>query len=375
MIETLHKHRQGKLLHNEQGARFFFSHEQMKDDDRTLVESLAFQHGQSPDSYLIVDPDSGAFVSSCQQACAAVIDDGRGMHIPGGILGTAEAHDNFLREVTQYAEENKRRLGFYSILEDALPLFREHNYQITKFGEEPYLKLDGLKWTGKKYEWVRRQTNYCRRHGVQYREINRDDHSDEEWTNIKKQLLTITEDHVAGRSSPRELRLLDGRMMPDHLGKRRLFVAFQEETPDQIIGYVVCNPMYNGKGWGFEIYRKSDDAVRGVIPYLFREIIDLLQYEGAEEVSLCVIPGRGVTKMPGDSPMLRRTMQSLYGPLGILFDSRGQCHFKSRFRPEYRDRYVCIRPKYNFGDGMAFLKTTQAWPFHWGNMLKSMFKK
>jgi len=347
----------------------------MEEEDRALIESLAFQFGHSPDSYLIVDPDSGAFLSSCEQACVAVIDDGRGMHIPGGILGRVEVHDRLLAEVTQFAEENGRRLGFYSILGEDLPLFRKHNYQITKFGEEPYLKLGQLTWTGKKYEWVRRQTNYCKRQGLEFREVNRDTCDVNQWNSIKQQLLTITENHVAGRSSPRELRLLDGRMMPDHLGKRRLFIAYHQDTPDEVMAYLVCNPMREGRSWGIEIYRKRNDSSRGVIPFLFREIIDLLQGEGAEEVSLCVIPGRGVNRMPGDSPILRRTMQSWYGPLGILFDSQGQCHFKSRFRPQYRDRYVCIRPKFNFGDGIAFMKTTQAWPFHWGNVFRSLLKR
>lgn len=305
----------------------------------------------------------------------AVIDDGRGMHIPGGILGASDAHERLLGEITEFAEENKRRLGFYSILEEELPLFREYDYQITKFGEEPYLELSDLKWSGKNYEWIRRQSNYCRRNGLQYREIRPSELDHQQWSDLKLQLLKITESHVAGRSSPRELRLLDGRMMPDHLGKRRLFVAFDKATPDQVMAYLVCNPMHDGTSWGFEIYRRSQDSVRGVIPYLFREVIDRLKYEGAQEVSLCLVPGRGVEKMPGDSMALRKAMQSLYGPLGILFDSRGQCHFKSRFRPQYRSRYVCIRPKFNLGDGIAFLKTTKAWPFHWGNVVRSILKR
>jgi phosphatidylglycerol lysyltransferase len=39
----------------------------------------------------------------------------------------------------------------------------------------------------------------------------------------------------------------------------------------------------------------------------------------------------------------------------FLFDAAGLYHFKSRFRPQFESRYVCVFPKVTLGSALAFV--------------------
>ena len=47
-----------------------------------------------------------------------------------------------------------------------MPLVSLAGFQATKWGEEALVDLPDCTWSGKDYEWVRRQSNYCRRQGL-----------------------------------------------------------------------------------------------------------------------------------------------------------------------------------------------------------------
>jgi phosphatidylglycerol lysyltransferase len=94
------------------------------------------------------------------------------------------------------------------------------------------------------------------------------------------------------------------------------------------------------------MYRHRPDAVRGVVPHLFHDVMLRMKAEGIESVSLCLIPGLGCEEaLPGDSALTRRALCFGKKRLNFLFDFAGLYHFKSRFRPRYESRYVCSRPR------------------------------
>jgi phosphatidylglycerol lysyltransferase len=155
--------------------------------------------------------------------------------------------------------------------------------------------------------------------------------------------------------------MLEGRLMPDHLYRRRLFVA-QHEGSSGIEAFLVCNPYCNGREWGFEIYRRRRNATRGVMPYLMRSVIDQLQSEGDRRVSLCVVPGKGArqTRTGSDHWLIRQLLGLWYERLNFLFNVKGQEHYKSRFRPTMRDRYICVSRRSSAWSISSFLWTVGA---------------
>ena len=113
----------------------------------------------------------------------------------------------------------------------------------------------------------------------------------------------------------------------------------------------------DGEGWAFEIYRQRPDAVRGTVPYLMHQAIEALRHENVRRVSLCLIPGlRAVAPLPGDSPLVRRALALGSRHFNFVFDTAGLFHFKSRFRPRFESRYLCVRPRVTLGSAWSFVR-------------------
>ena len=327
------------------------------DGERNRIEDLAYLFGNSPESYDICHSQNTILSTPCRQAAFNVYADRRYWHIPGGVVADESrkpAAVNWLRRV---AAEQKRTIAVYSVSAEDVPLFEEAGFVINKFGEEPILELADLDWKGGSYEWVRRQTNFCRRNGLEVHEIV----SAKERSAIASEMTAIFHEDLRDRVYSKPLHLLEGRFDPHSLGRRRLFVA-RRSPADRCEGFLIATPMNDGTAWAFECYRKRSHSVRGTIPFLFREVADRLRWEGVRQISLCLIPGKGIGThdRPGSDPWVRWILSTWYHHLDVLFNAAGQDYFKARFRPRYVDRYLCVYPQNTVLSILSFIKVTGA---------------
>jgi len=338
-------------------------------DDLARIEYAAFVCGSAPESYDIASKSGHVLRTTCGEGFLNVYPDRHCWHIAGGIIANDELKQATIHYLKQVAQFHRRTVAVYSVGAEDAPLFREAGYAVNKFGEEPVLDLVDLRWQGKSFEWVRRQTNFCRRQGLDVVEITSPEHQ----RALASELTDVFFDDLRDRVYSHPLRLLEGEFNPHFLGRRRLFVARQQSS-QRTEGFLIISPMENGTCWAFETYRKRRDAVRGTIPFLFREVSDRLQLEGVRRVSLCLVPGKGVeldTAAEADA-RVRWLLKLWYGRLDLLFSASGQDYFKSRFRPAYIDRYLCVYPHNSWRSIISFVKTSGAFRVNVWNLLRKM---
>lgn len=331
--------------------------ESLREDDRRLLDRLAYQYGSAPESYDVLISDGSLLFTPCGQGAVGVLPQGRYWHIPGGILAPDELKQDIIFWLQAISRARSKTLIMYSIAEEDLPLFREAGFEINLLGAEPTMPLGEIDWSGPEHRWVRRQTSYCQRAGLEVVEI-RDDAARQK---LAGELLDVLNEDLAGRAFPRPLRLLEGEFDPYRLYRRRLFVA-RRVADGTVQGFLACSPMQGGSAWSFETYRKRNGAPRGTIAFLFREVIDRLQAEGVRSVSLCLVPGKGVREddFRDGSRLVQQTLSLWYERMGFLFNIRGQEHFKSRFRPTEQRRYTCVSARSSVWSLLSFLWTTGA---------------
>ena len=87
--------------------------------------------------------------------------------------------------------------------------------------------------------------------------------------------------------------------------------------PPRIEGFLIALPMDGGRRWSFEMYRHRPDAVRGVVPHLFHEIMIRMKAEGIDSVSLCLRPRAGLRRGPAGR-------QRPHSPLAVLRQEASQ---------------------------------------------------
>jgi phosphatidylglycerol lysyltransferase len=319
---------------------------------RHLLESFAFQFGRSYDSYLATEPGRQRFWAKNGRGVVVFVRLGKYLNVVGGLLADAEDKQSLLAEFVDYAQQRNLLISFYNIATAELPLFRQYGFQVTKWGEDAWIDLQQLTWKGKPYEWVRRQSNYCLRHGICFSECIPEQLTAEAWNDIAQQLEEISASRLATRPQTVEMNFLDGRFDAEGLGRRRLFIA---SSAERIEGFLICNPCLNGTEWALDVYRQRSDGVRGTIAFLIHQTLQQLKEEGIERASLCLIPSLRCRRLPRDSRLIRWGL-ILGRQFTFIFDTAGLYHFKSRFRPEFEDRYVCVYPKATLGSVCAFTR-------------------
>jgi phosphatidylglycerol lysyltransferase len=326
------------------------------DESSQAFREFVFANGQHFDSYLATEPGRLRFWSRDRSGLISYTRRGRYVLVGGGLIAPDSRKANLLGEFVEFGEREGVRLGFHNIGERDLPLFSEFGFQITKWGEEPVIDLGDRTWAGKQFEWVRRQTNYCRRQGVVAYEIQPDSLAPDQWSRTLAEVREVAAESLTRKIQSHGMRFFEGNIDHHELGLRRLFVARSDGGLGRIEGFVVCNPMLNGSRWSTELYRHRPDAVRGTIAYLFHHLMQQMQNEGVRQVGLCLDPGRNCASgVPGDSRLVRGLLAFNEKYMSAVFDVAGLRHFKGRFRPRFENLYVCSRPRVSVGSLWAFV--------------------
>jgi phosphatidylglycerol lysyltransferase len=164
---------------------------------------------------------------------------------------------------------------------------------------------------------------------------------------------------------------MEGSFDPANLGHRRLFVARSEGGAGRVESLLVCNPGESGAFWAFELYRYRRDAVRGAVPFLMHQVMQQLKREGAQRVSLCLIPGQNCDQpLEGDSRLTRWALMIGSRYFNFIFDTTGTAYFKSRFRPRYEPRYIAAWPRQTLSSAWAFVRATGVLELDYGKTLR-----
>jgi nucleoside-diphosphate-sugar epimerase len=322
------------------------------------LEAMAYRFGRSYDSYLVMEMDREYFWASGYRAVLGFVLKGSNAVVIGGLIGPEAAREVLLTEFMDQCRRCGWRACFGLVPENDLPLFDRYGFQSTKIGEEAIINLRQCTWQGKAYEWVRRQSSYCQRHGLVCREIGSEAITASQRSPRIAELEDISRDFLDRSPHGHKMRYFVSRFDPDRLFRRRVFAAIAEGGKGRVEGFVVCTPYRNGAAWAIEMYRSRQDAVRGTVPFMIREAIQIFTNEKAEDVSLCLMPAaRCDQRRRGDSWLIHKYIRITHHYLNFIFDTPGIYHFKTRFRPKCDNRYCCVWPKASLGPLHAILST------------------
>ena len=310
------------------------------------LEAQAYRFGRSYDSYLVMDLDRKYFWSSDGRAVLGFVLQRSHAVVIGGLIGPDEAREPLLVEFKDQCRQRGWTACFGLVMEYDLRMFDRHGFQSTKIGEDAIISLRHCKWQGKTYEWVRRQTNYCRRHGLVCQEVSGPTISTELGRDRLREIKEISKEFLDRTPHGHNMRYFVGRFDSERLYRRRVFAAIADHGTGRVEGFIVCTPYRNGAAWAIEMYRSRVDAVRGTVPFLIRAAMQTFADEEVEEVSLCLMPAAGCNqRRVGDSWLIHTYVRITHRYLNFVFDTPGIYHFKTRFRPRCENIYCSVWPK------------------------------
>jgi phosphatidylglycerol lysyltransferase len=309
-----------------------------------LIDHLrhcAREFGDTYASYLATELDREYFWATELEGFVAFRRLGRYVNVADGLIADPANRERLLAEFLAFTKQNNWVASFMNVPRNEINLFRRQGCQVTKCGEEALVQLEQTSWHGKEASWLRRQENYCKRHGVEVFEVDPDPEDPVYYDEIIQQLEEISGDHIDATLNQREMQFFVSNFSPHELSGRRLFVA---RDGSRIEGFIVCNPGLGGDFWAVEVYRRRQDAVRGVIPFIIMHAMREMKAEGVQYFSLSLAPFLRCNPVVDDSPVFRFVANSWWRYLNPIYDVQGIFHFKSRFRPDYREMYLAVSP-------------------------------
>ncbi len=338
------------------------------------LEALAYRCGGSFDSYLVMDLDRTYFWSSGHRAVLGFVLKGSHAVVIGGLIGPDDAREALLTEFMDHCHRHAWTACFGMVPERDLAVFDRHGFQCTKIGEDALIDLTRCAWRGKEYEWVRRQSSYCRRQGLVCTELTLASMAPCLRRQRISELTHISEQFLDRSPHGHSMRYFVGRFDPDRLHRRRVFGAIAEGGAGRVEGFIVCTPYRDGTAWAIEMYRSRHDAVRGTVPFLMHSTMQTLAAEGVAEASLCLMPAaRCDHRRQGDSWVIHTYIRLTHRYLNFIFDTPGIFHFKTRFRPRCESQYCAVWPKRSVRPLHAMLTTWGTLEFSpWRAMVRGL---
>jgi phosphatidylglycerol lysyltransferase len=204
-------------------------------------------------------------------------------------------------------------------------------FEPTRLGEEPLVDLPERTWASGEFEWVRRQTNYCRRHGVEFEEVRGLGSSGADSETIRREVSEISEALLATKAQRREMKVFENRFDPANLW-RRLFMARAARGAHR--GVSGGKSGAEGRVLGIRSLPASSGCGAWGRPLSIHQAMVRLREEGAKTVSVSLIPGLDMTgREQGERVLTQWLIRMSIAALGPIFDLREIHHFKTRFRP------------------------------------------
>ncbi|WLD10353.1 DUF2156 domain-containing protein [Planctellipticum variicoloris] len=318
------------------------------------LEAMAYAHGLTSDAYLAVEPWRQTFWGS-HGGAIAYARVGPYLKAVGSLLAPVGERDQLLAEFLDTVHTRRQTISFFNVIPGEVDRFRRQGFTVVKWGEEALLDLPGWTPAGSACAWLRRQRRHVARHDVVAEELT----ADRLTAPVRRELAEVCAASLRLKPQWADMRFFEGLPEFDRPGRRRIFVARRESGAGRIDAVVVANPYSDGKGWGLELYRHRPDAIRGAVPSTMLFAIDRFREEGVRQVSLCLSPGRGCGTVDETGDWLaHQAMRLGSSRFNVMFDPHGLYHFKSRFRPRFEPRYVCVWPRVTLG---SLLSTGWLW--------------
>lgn len=335
------------------------------------LRAYALEFGETYASYLSTESDREYFWATDRYGVVAFRRMGRYVNVADGLLTDPVNRERLLGDFLAFAANNKWVVSFMNVPRNELNLFRQHGCQVTKCGEEAIVQLELTSWQGKEASWLRRQENYCKRQGVEISEIIPDAADPVYRNEVVPQLEEISKDHIAATLHRREMEFFVSNFSALELEGRRLFVA---REAGRITAFIICNPGLDGDFWAVEVYRRRPDAVRGVVPSVIMHAMRTMKAEGVRYFSLCLSPFLRCTPVVGDSRVYRFVANFWWRNMNSIYDVQGIYHFKSRFRPDYREMFLAVHPGVSVRSLLVIAYIWKLFHFNPCRLLKRSFR-
>jgi len=298
---------------------------ELAEAQRLLVKS---QHTQGflallGDKYLLWNEDRTAFIMFAMLRKFWIA--------AGDPIGDQSAFKNLLRQFQEQADRHGAKAVFYKVSAECLPCYLDLGLSLFKLGEEARVELPTFSLKGKQHDAKRSRRNKFNKIGY-YFEILSGPAVDAALPRLRR----ISDAWLSSKHT-REKGFSLGFFDEDYL--RHTDIAVIKDASGQIAAFANLWHTANREELSIDLMRYDPSTDRGIMDFLFAELMLWGQAENYQSFSLGLAPLAGLESRPL-APLWHKIGATLYDLGDQLYNFKGLHEYKAKFSPQWEPRYL-----------------------------------
>ncbi|TXH05792.1 MAG: bifunctional lysylphosphatidylglycerol flippase/synthetase MprF [Nevskiaceae bacterium] len=252
---------------------------------------------------------------------------GRSWVALGDPVGNPERFESLAWRYVELCDKHGGRPVFYEVSSAQLPLYLDLGLSLVKLGEEARVPMAGFALEGPKRAELRQAKRKGEREGLSFRIL-----APEQVAGVIESLRAVSDDWLVAKTAS-EKGFSVGNFEPDYLCRFPVAVA---EKNGEIVAF--ANLWRSAHEVSIDLMRYSGNAPKGVMDYLFVELMLWARDSGYQWFNLGMAPLSGLEK---------HALAPLWHKLGLLVHRYGEPFYNFDGLRRYKEKYDPVwRPRY-----------------------------
>jgi phosphatidylglycerol lysyltransferase len=284
----------------------------------------------APDARFALTRDKALMFSDDNLAFIMYAVQGRSWIALGGPVGPEESAQDVALAFADAAHTAGTRPVFYEVPSASLPLMLDLGLNLFKMGEEAVVDLTRFSLDGPERKKLRTSHTRAGRDGLSLTRCS-PPYDDE----LLRQLRLIS-DQWLGAKHAKEKGFSVGRFDEVWLSECDLALVWFE---GRVVAFANILAGGTGERASIDLMRYTDDAPKGVMEFLFTELMLQLKAVGYRQFSLGMAPLSGIGTGP-NAKTWNRLGATVYRHGAHFYNFKGLRGFKEKFDPDWQPRYL-----------------------------------
>jgi phosphatidylglycerol lysyltransferase len=306
------------------------------DESKTLAERLVNEFGNSSLDYFKTYPDKLLFFNNAQDCFLSYrITDKYAV-----VLETPVGLENSLKQIIVEFESYCNSVGlkafYYRVPDESLQIFHELKMSSLRVGQEAIVDLTNFSLSGKEMKPIRNAINKTSESGFTFHVYQ---------PPVKGgfiQKLELVSNEWLEENGREEIAFTQG-VFKEEIIKNSTIVSV-EDNEEKVVAFANLVPAYAPGEATYDMLRKIKDAPNGVLDFLMINLFEYLKGQGFKTVNLGLAPLAGIDKAENFN---ERVIKFLRDNLRQTSRFKGLYHFKDKFDPIWKDKYLVYHEAYD----------------------------
>jgi len=281
-------------------------------------------------SYLALLGDKQLLFSEAGDAFIMYQRSGRSMVALGDPAGNPARFEELCWKFRELCDRNSSWPVFYQVSSEQLPLYLDLGLELAKLGEEARVLLPEFSLEGSKRSSLRNEYRRGAKEGASFGVL-----SPEEVAAQMPRLQEISDQWLHSKSAA-EKGFSVGRFEADYL---RRFPCACVYRNGQIVAFTNLWLSRTRDEFSIDLMRYGSEAPRGVMDYLFIELMLWGKQEGYRWFNLGMAPLAGLENHPL-APFWHKLGRIVHRYGETFYNFEGLRRYKDKFGPQWRPRYM-----------------------------------